>query len=238
MAARGVLASNDMPVWSEARRLLQILAIAALVYTAWVVAIRQYGDRKWRARHEATPAAEAEFSKVYGGDAVKILQFYSREGSLTEGEDSVLCYGVVNAKTLRIDPPVDGVFPALSRCVSVAPEHDTRYTLTAEGSDGRMVSESFVLEVRPDVSLLPKITSFGVIDRKRDYRGRMVFLLSFAVQNAELVEIDPPAFPTLHGAPNGRFYVAPAKTTTYTLTVTGKRGHTAHKQLTLEVPAG
>jgi hypothetical protein len=44
-------------------------------------------------------------------------------------------------------------------------------------------------------------------------------------------------FPTLHGAPSGQFSVAPAKTTTYTLSAKGKNGHVAHKQLTVEVPA-
>jgi hypothetical protein len=36
----------------------------------------------------------------------------------------------------------------------------------------------------------------------------------------------------------GSFYVAPEKTTTYTLTVTGKYGHKATRSLTVEVPPG
>jgi hypothetical protein len=118
----------------------------------------------------------------------------------------------------------------------VAPERDTRYTLIAEGNDGHTVSESFVLAVKQDVAALPGITSFRIENHKPDYRGRQVFLISFGARNPETVDIDPPVFPTLHGAPNGRFYVAPEKTTTYTLTVTGKRGHKAQRQLTVEVP--
>jgi len=226
-----------MRVWSEVRRGLQIAAIAAVIYTGWVVAGRQFAARRWKSRQAvAPPDAQAAFDRIYGGTAVKILQFYAREGTLTEGGESVICYGVLNAKSVRIEPPVDGVFVALNRCVSVRPEHDTRYTLTAEGNDGHTVSESFVLAVKPDQATLPKITSFRVVDRKTDYRGRPVFLLTFGAQNAETVDIDPPAFPTLHGAPYGRFYVAPEKTTTYTLTVTGKRGHKTRQQLTVEVP--
>jgi hypothetical protein len=130
---------------------------------------------------------------------------------------------------------VEGVSVSLNRCVEVAPEKDTRYTLTAEGNDGHAVSESFVLKVRPDPATLPKITSFHVAKHETDH-GRHIFSIAFSQQNGELVDIDPPVFPTLHGAPVGNFYVSPGKTTTYTLTVTGKKGRQARRQLTVEVP--
>ncbi len=226
-----------MKDWPEARRYLPIAVVAAVVYAAWVFGSRHFLDRLWRSRHEAPQSAtNPEFDRVYGGTAVKILGFYAREGNLTEGGQSVICYGVLNAKSVRIEPPVDGVFVALSRCLEVAPEHNTRYTLIAEGADGRTASASFVLTVGADAATLPKITSFRIAGRQVDYRGRTVFSLTFSTQNAETVDIDPPAFPTLHGAPYGRFYVAPEKSTTYTLTVTNKRGHKAQQQLTVEVP--
>jgi hypothetical protein len=216
---------------------LLIPVAAAAVYTAWVFGSRHSLDQRWRASRPASrPADNPEFDGVYGGSAVKILQFYAREGTLTEGTKSVICYGVLNAKSVRIEPPVEGVFPALNRCVPIAPARDTRYTLTAQGTDGATVSESFVIGVSPDAATLPKISSFRIDSHQQDYRGRTVFLLSFSVQNAATVDIDPPAFPTLHGAPSGRFYVAPEKSTTYTLTVTNKRGHKAQQQLTVEVP--
>jgi hypothetical protein len=221
------------------RRFLILLMIAAVLYTTWTFVARRFPMRRWiPPQDRAAAAREAEFERIYGGTAVKILQFYTRDGTLTEGSGSVICYGVLNAKAVEIEPAVDGVFPALNRCVAVAPERDTRYTLTAEGNDGRRVSASFVMAVHPDEALLPKITSFGIVDQKKDYRGRIVFLLSFGAQNVETVDIDPPAFPTLHGSPYGRFYVAPENTTTYTLTVTGKHGHQAKQQLTVRVPHG
>ena len=211
--------------------------VAATVYTGWIFLNRTLSDRRWNQnRHPAQPGPTAEFERIYGGTAVKILQFYGREAVLTEGTPTVICYGVRNARAVRIEPPVEGVSVSPNRCVEVAPERDTRYTLTAEGNDGHTVSESFVLAVKPDVAALPGITSFRIEDHKPDYRGRQVFLISFGARNPETVDIDPPVFPTLHGAPNGRFYVAPEKTTTYTLTVTGKRGHKAQRQLTVEVP--
>lgn len=186
----------------------------------------------------AEAAAAAEFTKIYGGSAVKILQFYARDGVLTEGEKSVLCYGVLNARSVRIEPAVEGVTPSLNRCVEVSPDRETRYTLTAEGHDGRTVSESFVLGVKADETTLPKITSFRVAKKERDYSGKWIFSLTFAAQNPEEVSIDPPVFRPLHRSPMGSFYVAPPRTTTYTLTVTGKYGHKARKSVTVEVPPG
>src|SRR5204863_9006007 len=125
---------------------------------------------------------------------------------------------------------------AWNRGVEVGAERETRYTLTAEGADGRRISESFVLGVHADQDTLPRITSFGIAKRERDYTGKWIFSLSFAAQNPEEVSIDPPVFSPLHRSPMGSFYVAPEKTTTYTLTVTGKYGHKAQKQVTVEVP--
>jgi hypothetical protein len=184
----------------------------------------------------AEAAASAQFMRIYGGNAVKILQFYARDGDLTEGGKSVICYGVLNAKSVHIDPPVEGVAPALNRCVEIAPEHETRYTLTAEGTDGRTVSESFVLGVHADESELPKITRFGITKKERDYAGKWIFSLSFAATNPEEVSIEPPVFRPMHRSPMGHFYVAPTQTTTYTLTVTGKHGHKDQKSVIVEVP--
>jgi len=228
-----------MDAFGQIRRFLWVVVAATALYAGWTFLGRYVSDRRWDAsRHAAQPERAAEFERTYGATAVKILMFYAREASLTEGTPSVICYGVVNAKSVRIEPPVEGVSVSPNRCVEVAPERDTRYTLTAGGSDGHTVSESFVLPVTPDVAALPGITSFRIEDHKPDYRGRQVFLISFGARNPVLVDIDPPVFPTLHGAPSGRFYVAPEKTTTYTLTVTGKRGHKARQQLTVEVPPG
>jgi hypothetical protein len=221
------------------RRSLLVAAIAAAAYAGWIFIARHSATVRWTKREQQAEARKSdspELDRIYGGSAVKILQFYASEGSVTEGGKTLICYGVLNAKSVKIDPPVEGVFVALNRCVPVTPGHDTRYTLTAEGNDGTKVSESFVLGVKADAGSLPKITSFEIAGKQKDERGRTVFLISFAAQNVQTVDIEPPAFPTLHGSPNGRFYVAPEKTTTYTLTVTGKKGHKTQKELTVEVP--
>ena len=211
---------------------LRIVVIVAVAFFALVMVNRRLGEQR---QQREQPDGFAEFERAYGGTAVKIVQFYSREGTMFEGSTTVLCYGVANARSVRIEPPVEGVSVSFNRCVEVAPERDTRYTLTAEGNDGHTVSESFVLKVRPNPETLPKITAFRITKHETD-RGHHIFSIAFAQQNGELVDIDPPVFPTLHGAPNGSFYVSPEKTTTYTLTVTGKKGRQTRRQLTVEVP--
>lgn len=153
---------------------------------------------------------------------------------MTDGK-TVLCYGVTNAKSLRIDPPVEGVSPALSRCVEIRPKAETIYTLTAEGSDGKSVSQSVTVRIGANTGDLPKINSFKIDGAQKDYSGKNVYSVSFSVQNADEVSIIPPVFSTLHRSPSGTFSVKPETTTTYTLIAKGK-GREARQQLTIEVP--
>ena len=66
----------------------------------------------------------------------------------------MLCYGVDNAKAVRIQPPVDKVWPALSRCLAIAPFTATTYILTAEGEDHQQLTKSVTVKIG---SPLPKI---------------------------------------------------------------------------------
>ena len=42
----------------------------------------------------------------------RILQFYARDAVLPLGEKTLLCYGVEGAKTVRLKPAIDSVWPA------------------------------------------------------------------------------------------------------------------------------
>ena len=216
---------------------MRVAILAAVLCLGWVFAKRQGFGSDPPSLQPHTAVAASGSDRPNDADGVKILQFYPRESVLTEGAKTVLCYGVSNARSVRIDPPVDGVGPALSRCVEVRPKRETLYTLIAEGSDGRTVSQSAGVRIASDAAVLPKITSFRIASCVKDYEGKPVFSLSFADQNAEEVSIDPPVFAPLHGSTYGQFGVRPEKTTTYTLSVTGKFGHVARKQLTIDVAA-
>jgi hypothetical protein len=216
---------------------LRIAAILAVVYLGYVFMARRSTDRRWEDSQKRTqPVADPKFEATYGGAAVKILQFYVRDSAILEDQSTVICYGVLNARAVRIEPPVEGVHPALSNCVTVEPEHDTGYTLTAEGKDGQTVTAGLTVAVKPDPATLPKVTTFQAIKHSYE-QGRHYFTIVFRFENANTVSIDPPVFsPLKDSAPFGQWMVSPEKTTTYTLTVTGKKGRTARKQLVIEVP--
>ncbi|MGD0500741.1 MAG: hypothetical protein ABSC23_20180 [Bryobacteraceae bacterium] len=80
---------------------------------------------------------------------VRILRFYASVGALAPGQTAQLCYGVENAKSVRISPWVTGVAPSASRCLEVVPERTTHYTIMAEGYDGAIAMRSLTLPVEP-----------------------------------------------------------------------------------------
>jgi hypothetical protein len=206
------------------------LAAVGLLFVGWSL-FRQTSASS-NARRGAPPQPFLEMGDASKG--VQILNFYASPGTIVEGEAAILCYGVANAKKVRIDPPVDRVWPALTRCVEVSPVSDTRYTLFAEDEQGQQVTESFLLTVNPDPTRSPRIVYFHK-DREEVDNGKHISTLCFRAWNAELVRIDPPAFPEWKLL-QGCFYVAPEKTTTYTLTATGHKGQKVQKQLIVEVP--
>jgi len=125
------------------------VALAAL-YTAYV-----FGSRWLENRRLETAAAEAarikaqrEIVQIEGDGQVKILNFYVAPAVIGRGQKALLCYGTVNARSVKLDPAADRIYPALSRCFEVAPSRETRYTLVAEDAKGRTVTESVVLQVK------------------------------------------------------------------------------------------
>jgi hypothetical protein len=90
---------------------------------------------------------------------VRILQFRASVGALLAGEKAQLCYGVQNARSVRIMPVREVVYPSPSRCMEIGPRHTTHYTLMAVGFDGSVATRSFTLSVQarpPDMPELPR----------------------------------------------------------------------------------
>lgn len=119
-----------------------IPVLLAALYTGWVL---------WQRHTSLTEmphkAATEDPLARYGG-RVEIVQFYSGNGAILPGGKAQLCYGVVNAKEVRLDPPVEKVWPSMSRCFDVAPDKTTHYTITAEGADQQTVTASLDITVR------------------------------------------------------------------------------------------
>jgi hypothetical protein len=92
---------------------------------------------------------------------VRILQFRASVGALLEGQKAQLCYGVANARSVRIAPMAAAVYPASNRCVEVNPRHTTHYTLMALGYDGSVATRSLTLAVQNVPLELPSPLKFA-----------------------------------------------------------------------------
>jgi hypothetical protein len=210
------------------RRLLPYTTLAlavAVAYMGWKLLSRRAPEPP-----RAGPGIPAE----YLGTDLRILQFYGAPAPLIEGETAVICYGILNAASARIEPEIGAVSPSLNRCLNIAPRETTRYTMTAEGRDGKTVTASFELTVKPDPETHPKILSFTK-GRREKAEGRTIYTLCFETRNASVVGIEPRVF---HPGPllRGCFYAPVARTTTYVLTASDDHGRKAERKLTVEGP--
>lgn len=124
-----------------------IPVILVFAYSGWVLYDRRAENARIEESQEKAKAkADLEIVEKLGGERLKILMFYANPPVLARGEKGLLCYGVSNAKTVRIEPAVEGVGPTLSRCVTIHPKEQTTYTLVAADEKGQ--EEKSTVEVR------------------------------------------------------------------------------------------
>jgi hypothetical protein len=124
-----------------------LAALLGALYVAGVLLYRHAANSEYSRREAGVPAPVPSIVANQGG-AVRILQFYAVAGAIRKGATTSVCYGVQNAREVRLTPPVEQVEASLSRCFAIAPERTTTYRLTAAGKDGREVSEEFTVKVR------------------------------------------------------------------------------------------
>lgn len=129
---------------------LGVLIVALGV--GWIFYVRWQTNRDIEARAAQKAAEEqrenAERSvELMGGSKFDILNFYAAPGAVRRGDSFQLCYGVSNAASVKLDPPVGSVWPSLSRCLSVTPKKTATYTLTATDSAGHTKNASLTVTV-------------------------------------------------------------------------------------------
>jgi hypothetical protein len=83
-----------------------------------------------------------------GGQELEIQNFYASPGAIHPGETAQLCYGVANAKTVKLEPQPNPVWPSYARCVDVTPRKSTTYTLTIADAAGNTKSATVEIKVR------------------------------------------------------------------------------------------
>ena len=128
------------------------LAIAALV-VGWILFSRWQENRdiEKRAKEERTQKQQEQDRitiEQLGGKELAIQNFYASPGAIRRGETVQLCYGVANAKSVKLEPQASPVWPSYSRCVDVTPAKSTTYTLTIADAAGNTRTESLEVKVR------------------------------------------------------------------------------------------
>jgi hypothetical protein len=84
----------------------------------------------------------------FGGKELAIQSFYASPGAIHKGDSVQLCYGVANAKTVKLEPQPNAVWPSYARCVSVSPAKSTTYTFTISDASGNTKTQSLQVKVQ------------------------------------------------------------------------------------------
>lgn len=128
------------------------LLVAALLGVVYVM-LSRWLDARNSERQAAQQRAEKQREEdrlaveQMGGKEFTILDFYASPQVIRRGESAQLCYGVSRAKSVKLEPETQAVWPSLARCVDVSPRKTTTYTLTIDNGSGRMKSATAEVEV-------------------------------------------------------------------------------------------
>ncbi len=129
-----------------------VLAIVALA-VVWILTARWLENRNFekRAREERTQKQQEQDRitlEQMGGKELAIQNFYASPAVIHRGESAQICYGVANAKTVKLEPQSNPGWPSYSRCVDVTPTKSTIYTLTIADAAGNTKTQSLEVKVR------------------------------------------------------------------------------------------
>ena len=123
--------------------------VLAALYSGWIFySRRQSAAEAERQLQQKQVDEERRVVAQYGGDQLKILAFGATTGEVSRGGRVVLCYGVSNATQVKIEPGIEPIKPAVSRCLGVFPKQTTTYTLKAEDAKGNTKRASLTIKVR------------------------------------------------------------------------------------------
>lgn len=130
-----------------------LLIGTTLFVVLWILYSRWQENRviEQRTRDEAS-RKQTENDRLaleqFGGKELAIQSFYASPGAVRKGESVQLCYGVANAKEVKLEPQPNAVWPSYARCVNVSPAKTTTYTLTISDASGNTKTQSLEVVVR------------------------------------------------------------------------------------------
>ena len=140
---------NDSPL----RKVLPYTTVLTIIVALWVAWIF-YSRHAENAKAEADLQAKKEQAQKEAADFVlqhgelSFTTFEASDGILKRGQTTQLCYGVVNAKSVKLDPPVEQIKPSIRHCMDIAPKKTTTYTITAGDAAGHTKTASLTVRVK------------------------------------------------------------------------------------------
>ena len=127
--------------------------VLVLCYVGWIFYSRWHenseinqevtAERKEKDQRDAAATVES-----LGGSEFKIISFYASPGEIRRGDTVTMCYGVSNAKSVSIDPPIGETWPSVSRCMQITPKKTTKYTFTADDGKGSTKTSDLTIVVK------------------------------------------------------------------------------------------
>jgi len=138
-------------MFSVLRKAALLLLLPILVFAVYDAPIFYSRWRYKENEERATRVIQAQEARrtiaLLGGGELKILNFYGTD-AIRRGEQGMICYGVYGAKSVRIEPPVEKLQPAVGHCLQVSPFVTTEYKLVAEDGNGHTATEELTIRVR------------------------------------------------------------------------------------------
>ncbi len=160
-----------------------------------------------------------ETEKTNQGTPPVITQFYASVPAIAKGEAGVLCYGVEGAESMRLEPAVEKLTPAVSKCFEVKPTETTTYTLIAQNKAGEEAKRTAILTVG---GARPKLRDME-ISAVEVSAGETV-KLCWKASGATKVEAGPGKLSHGGRASDDCVEDRPRSTTRYTVTVSNEAG--------------
>lgn len=126
-----------------------VLLVIALCYVGWTFYSRYQANKEAQQAIEAKKheREQAVVDQVFGNGEVSFTTFGADSAVVKPGQTAQLCYGVVNATTVKLDPPVEQAKPTYHHCLEIAPKKTTTYTITASDAKGHTKTESVTVRV-------------------------------------------------------------------------------------------
>jgi hypothetical protein len=144
--------SESNTVFKNPQLYSAIVLVGVAVVVGWILFSRWSGNKqieRQSAQQKQEKQRESDRTALdqMGGKTLDIQAFYANPGAVHRGETVQLCYGVANAKTVKLEPQENPVWPSYSRCVDVKPTKTTTYTLTIDDGAGNTKTQSLEVKV-------------------------------------------------------------------------------------------